>query len=500
MDNRKKLLSMKNITKLFNGVVVLDNVNFDLNYGEVHALVGENGAGKSTLMRILTGAIRPDNGSIWIDERKEELRTPSDARRLGVEIVHQELMLARHLSVAENIYLGKEPVNSLGKIDWRLLNKNARELLEELEIKLDARTPVMALTVAQRQLVEIAKVLSQRPKLIIMDEPTSALTEAEIDLLLLRIGELKKRNIGIVYISHKMDEIMRIADRATVLRDGKYIDTLDRENINVQRIIEMMVGRKDYTDYHRERAVYTEPVLEVKGLTNNSVKDVSFTLHKGEILGIAGLMGAGRSEMARAIFGIDRIDRGEIFLSGKRVKLDHPLKAIKHGIGFAPEDRKEQALFLEMALWPNISISGLFRRRNGIRSLRGEKKLAQSYVDRLKIRTTGIYQTVKNLSGGNQQKVVFSRWLATDPKILILDEPTRGIDIGAKREIYEILSDLTQKGVSIIVISSELHELLAIADRILVICEGRITGELSYGDFSQERIMAYAIGKEREGS
>jgi ABC-type sugar transport system ATPase subunit len=492
------LLFMKQITKRFNGVPVLTDVDFSLFGGEVHVLVGENGAGKSTLMNILTGSVRADEGELWLDGQKADIRTPADSRALGIEIVHQELMLAPHLSVAENIYLGKEPLGSFGKIDWKRLNSDAARLLEELHIQLDVHTQVKALTVAQRQLVEIAKVLSQNPKLLILDEPTSALTESETDLLLQRVELLKERGIGIVYISHKMDEITRIADRVTVLRDGRYIGTLDREEIEIQKIIEMMVGRKDVIDYHRRHEFSNEPVLEVRGLSNHTIRDIGFTLHRGEILGIAGLMGSGRSETARAIFGIDKVERGEIFLDGKQVHITHPRKAIRHRMGFAPEDRKDQALFLRMALWPNISISRIFKNKWGVRDIRGEKRLAEEYRQKLRIRTTGIYQTVQRLSGGNQQKAVIARWLATDPKILILDEPTRGIDVGAKTEIYELLSELTDKGVSVIVISSELHELLAVADRILVMCEGRITGELQHSEFSQEKIMSYAVGHTME--
>ncbi|HWQ78674.1 MAG TPA: sugar ABC transporter ATP-binding protein [Anaerovoracaceae bacterium] len=495
-----QLLFMRQITKRFNGVPALMNVDFSLSSGEVHVLVGENGAGKSTLMNILTGSVHADEGEIWLEGKKVVIRTPADARVLGIEIVHQELMLAPHLSVAENIYLGKEPTGALGKIDWKRLNSDAAQLLKELHIQLDVHAPVRTLTVAQRQLVEIAKVLSQTPKLLILDEPTSALTESETDLLLQRVTLLKERKIGIVYISHKMDEITRIADRVTVFRDGRYIGTLSREEIEVQKIIEMMVGRKDVINYHREHGLNNEPVLEVRRLSNHAVRDISFTLHRGEILGIAGLMGSGRSETARAIFGIDKVERGEIFLDGKQVHINHPHKAIRYGMGFAPEDRKEQALFLRMALWPNISISRIFRNKSGFRDIRREKRLAEEYVQKLNIRTTDIYQTVRRLSGGNQQKAVIARWLATDPKILILDEPTRGIDVGAKSEIYELLSDLTEKGVSVIVISSELHELLAIADRILVMCEGRITGELQHNEFSQEKIMSYAIGHTMEVS
>jgi ABC-type sugar transport system ATPase subunit len=494
----EQLLSMRRISKRFSGVSVLTDVDFSLSGGEVHVLVGENGAGKSTLMNILTGSVHADEGEILLGGKKVVIRTPADARAFGIEIVHQELMLATHLSVVENIYIGREPTGVFGKIDRKRMNNDAARLLEELHIRLDIHAPVRTLTVAQRQLVEIAKALSQNPKLLILDEPTSALTESESDLLLQRVEFLKERNIGIVYISHKMDEITRIADRVTVLRDGRYIGTLDREEIEVPKIIEMMVGRKDVIDYRREHGLNQETILEVRSLSNRAVRDISFTLRRGEILGISGLMGSGRSELVRAVFGIDKIERGELFLEGRRVHINHPHKAIRYKMGFAPEDRKEQALFLRMALWPNISISRTFRNKSGVRNIRKEKRLAEEYTQKLKIRSTGIYQTISRLSGGNQQKAVIARWLATDPKVLILDEPTRGIDVGAKAEIYELLSELTKKGVSVIVVSSELHELLAVADRILVMCEGRIAGELQHGEFSQEKIMSYAVGHTTE--
>ena len=486
---------MRAICKAFNSVPALINVDFELRSGEVHVLVGENGAGKSTLMKILTGEMHPDSGTVSIDGKQIQIKTPLDAKRLGIGSVHQELMLAPHLSVAQNIFLGREPVKATRIVDWKRLYADAKRLLEELNIPLDAEAPVNELTVAQRQLVEIAKVLSQNPRILILDEPTSALTETEIDLLLNKVTQLKSKGIGIVYITHKMEEIHRIADRSSVLRDGENAGSLKREDFDVQKLIEMMVGRKDITNYQRVYQKVAEPILEVRNLSNHNVRNIGFTLHRGEILGIAGLMGSGRSEMARALFGIDRINQGEVFLENEKLKLNHPRRSIKFGMGFAPEDRKEQALLLEMPLWPNISISKLFRRKSGIRKISAEKRLAKEYISRLSIKASGIRQTTKSLSGGNQQKVVISRWLATDPKILILDEPTRGIDIGTKTEIYELLSQMTQNGVSVIVISSELHELVAICDRILVMCEGQISGELNHHEFSQERIMALAIGE-----
>jgi ribose transport system ATP-binding protein len=490
-----KLLRMEGISKTFHQVRALDNVRFDLKAGEIVALMGENGAGKSTLMKILSGSVQADTGTIFLEDKPVFIGSPAAAKRHGIGVIHQELMLAPDLTVAENIFMGREPMRGI-IFDWKRLNGNTGTLLEGLEITLDPRTPVRNLTVAQRQLVEIAKVISQNPRILIMDEPTSALPESEVDELLKRVLRLRETGIGIIYISHKMDEIKRIADRAVVLRDGAYIGALSGSEIEIDRIIEMMVGRTATLDFHRDRSTAGgEVALEARNLTNKFIKNISFKLHRQEIVGFAGLMGSGRSEVMRAIFGIDPLESGEVLIEGKRCGAEHPSGMIRLGMGFAPEDRKEQALFLDMPVDVNISAARLYRNKGGIRKKKQEKTLAREYVEKLNISTPGIHQVVKRLSGGNQQKVVISRWLANSPEILILDEPTRGIDVGAKAEIYEILSRLSESGVSIIVVSSEMQELLAVADRIIVMHEGRIAGELPVEEADQNKIMALATGQ-----
>jgi ribose transport system ATP-binding protein len=497
--DENKLLQMEGISKNFHQVRALDNVRLELQAGEILALLGENGAGKSTLMKILSGGVQADSGSIKLEGVQAHIVSPAAARRLGIGVIYQELMLAAELSVAENIFMGREPGGGFF-FDWKTLNRKAQELLDSLGIAIDPKELVMNLTVSQRQLIEIAKALSQNPRILIMDEPTSALPESEVDGLLDRVCALRDAGMGIIYISHKMGEIKRIADRVTVLRDGRYIGSLSREEIDINRIITMMVGRETKLDFHRSReGVEKETALEVRGLCNYKLKDVSFSLRRREIIGVAGLMGSGRSELMRAIFGIDPISAGEIYVNGRKCEAGSPSGLIRLGAGLAPEDRKEQALFLDMNIENNISIARLYRSRSGVREKKKERDLAVEYVEKLNIATPGIWQEVRRLSGGNQQKVVIARWLANSPGILLLDEPTRGIDVGAKAEIYEILSSLSRNGVSIIVVSSEMSELLAIADRILVMHEGSLAGELDIAEATQERIMALATGQGKEG-
>jgi ribose transport system ATP-binding protein len=490
-----KLLQIEGISKNFFQVQALNNVNLDLYAGEILALLGENGAGKSTLMKILAGNIQPDTGTLLFEGRPISITSPAMARIYGIGVIYQELMLAPALSVAENIFMGREPMRGI-VFDWKTLNKRAQELLDRFNINIDAKTLVMNLTIAQRQLVEITKAISQNPKILVMDEPTSALPESEVDGLLQRVRQLRDSGMAIIYISHKMDEIRKIADRAAVLRDGNHIGTLSRDEIEINRVIEMMVGHAQNLDFHRNSIGFRGcPVLEVRHLCNKRIKDISFKLNKQEIVGFAGLMGSGRSEVMRAVFGIDPVNKGDVCINGKKCNLSHPSKIIRQGVGFAPEDRKEQALFLDMSVEVNIVLAQLHRIKSGIRNRKKEKILARDYIQRLRISTPGIQQEVKRLSGGNQQKVIISRWLANNPDILILDEPTRGIDVGAKAEIYEILSLLAKSGVSIIVVSSEMAELLAIADRIIVMHEGRIAGEMPIKDATQESIMTLATGQ-----
>jgi len=494
MDN-DTLLVMNDIEKTFFGVKVLDKVNFDLKAGEIHALVGENGAGKSTLMKILSGSYQSDSGKIFIDGKQVHFKSPANALENGVGIVHQELMLAPHLNVAENIFLGREPKTKIGTIDWHQIYEKSKVLLEELNIRIDVKMRIEELTVAKRQLIEIVKILSLNPKILILDEPTSSLSDVDINLLFEKIKVLKSRRIGIIYISHKLNEIKSIADRVTVLRDGKYIETFLKHQIDIDQIINRMVGRKDSAIIKRDRkSLPGERILEVRNLTNRKIRNISFSLNKGEILGFAGLNGAGRSETMRALFGIDPIEKGTIIIRGINCKISHPNRAILEGIGFAPEDRREQALFLEKDVLTNITSVVLGKSSKLVRSLKNERNIATNFTEKLNIQTPSIFQIIKRLSGGNQQKVVISRWLSINPDILILDEPTRGIDVGAKREIYEILSSMVEKGVAVIFISEEMPELLALADRIIVMHEGKIMGELTYQEATQEKIMILATG------
>jgi ribose transport system ATP-binding protein len=495
------LISINNLCKSFPGVRALHDVRFELLSGEVHALMGENGAGKSTLSKILAGVYQKDSGDILYQGRPVAFAGPSEAQAVGVGIIHQELQLMNHLTVAQNIFIGREPRKGFGLfLDEDKLNRQAAELLGRMNLKLDPRATVDSLTVAKQQMVEIAKALSYDSRVLIMDEPTSALNDAEIADLFRIIGELKARGVGIVYISHKMDELKRISDRVTVLRDGEYVATVVTQETSVETIIGMMVGRI-LTDVSPSQTAQhgAEVALEVKALNCGPlVRDVSFVLHKGEILGFAGLMGAGRTEVARAIFGADRATSGEIFVNGAKATIKSPQQAVAHGIGYLSEDRKRFGLATGMDVESNIVMSNLgkflslrfFLRKLLIR------KTALSFVSLLNIRTPSTTQPVRLLSGGNQQKIVIAKWLARDCDILFFDEPTRGIDIGAKNEIYKLLRSLADQGKAIVMISSELPEVLRMSDRIAVMCEGRITGELLPADATQERIMRLATQRE----
>ena len=490
------LLEVEGISKSFPGVRALHQVQFVLHPGEVLVLVGENGAGKSTLMKILSGIYQRDEGTIKVDGREVTIANPAAAQQLGISIIHQEMNLMPDLTVAQNIYIGREPRKG-PFLDERGLNRKAQELLDGLGIKLDARQIVGDLTVAKQQMVEIAKALSFDARVLIMDEPTSALTDSEVETLIGLIENLRAKGTGIVYISHRMEELKRLADRVTVLRDGEYIGTLERDEIDVPTIIEMMVGRHidegarpKASDHARD-----EVVLRVSGLsTRDLLRDVSFDLHRGEILGFAGLMGAGRTETARAIIGADPRTSGTIEVHGKPVTIKQPADAVAHGIGYLSEDRKRLGLMLEQSVTFNTALAsiGQFTTPLGFVQQAKAKKVAQRYVDELRTKTPSTEQMVKLLSGGNQQKVVIAKWLARDSEILIFDEPTRGIDVGAKEEIYRLLQRLAENGKSIIVISSELPEVLRLAHRIVVMANGRVTGTLANEDASQQKIMDYA--------
>ena len=495
------LISIEKLSKSFPGVRALHDVRFELMAGEVHALMGENGAGKSTLMKILAGVYAKDSGEILYNGQSVAFAGPGDAQAMGIGIIHQELQLMNHLTVAQNIFIGREPRGRFGLfLDEDKLNAQAREILARLNLNLDPRAIVGGLTVAKQQMVEIAKALSFNSRVLIMDEPTSALNDAEIAELFRIIRELKSSGVGVVYISHKMDELKQISDRVTVLRDGEYVATVLTETTSVQAIIGMMVGRT-LTDVSPAQALASqgEVALEVKNLNCGPlVRNVSFALRKGEILGFAGLMGAGRTEVARAIFGADPLTSGEIVVNGVKAAIKSPSHAVAQGIGYLSEDRKRFGLATGMDVESNIVMSNLkkflsfnfFLRRPMIR------KTASHFINLLNIRTPSATQEVRLLSGGNQQKIVIAKWLERDCDVLFFDEPTRGIDIGAKSEIYKLLRSLAEQGKAIVMISSELPEILRMSDRIVVMCEGRITGELLARDATQERIMQLATQRE----
>ncbi|SAK45065.1 sugar ABC transporter ATP-binding protein [Caballeronia ptereochthonis] len=495
------LICVEQLSKRFPGVRALHEVRFDLMPGEVHALMGENGAGKSTLMKILAGVYTRDSGEMLFDGKPVNFTSPREAQTLGIGIIHQELQLMNHLTIAQNIFIGREPRKLLGLLlDEDKLNAQARDILARMHVNLDPRTVVGTLTVASQQMVEIAKALSFDSRVLIMDEPTSALNDAEIAELFRIIRQLRERGVGVVYISHKMDELKQIADRVTVLRDGEYVATVNAHETSVETIIGMMVGRTltDLTSF-LGGAHQGEIALEVRHLNAGPlVRDVSFTLRRGEILGFAGLMGAGRTEVARAVFGADPVESGEIFVKGVKTSVKKPSDAVARGIGYLSEDRKRFGLATGMDVESNIVMSNLGNFLSGRVFLRRAKirKRASHFIKLLGIRTPSPAQPVRLLSGGNQQKIVIAKWLERDCDVLFFDEPTRGIDVGAKSEIYKLLRSLAQQGKAIVMISSELPEVLRMSDRIVVMCEGRITGELSSSEATQERIMQLATRRE----
>lgn len=495
-----ELVRMEAIEKRFPGVHALKSVGFDLREGEVHALMGENGAGKSTLMKVLSGVYQPDGGRILIGGVEAILPNPAAAQTLGIGIIHQELALMRDLSVGQNIWIGREPRLPFGRIDEKKLNADAARILSRLNLNIDPRTPVGGLTIARQQMVEIAKALSYRSRVLIMDEPTAALNDAEIAELFRIIEGLKAEGVGIIYISHKMDEIKRISDRITVMRDGALVDTVPAAETPITRIIAMMVGREltDEAVSIPDRSS-APTALEVRNLwRGQELRDISFDLKKGEILGFAGLMGAGRTELARAIFGAEPLDRGEILVQGRPVNLRTPADAVRAGIGYLSEDRKQYGLALTMNVRANIAMASLPRFASAMGSIDEAAlgRVAKDYIGQLSIRTPGDLQEVRLLSGGNQQKVVIAKWLLRDCDVLIFDEPTRGIDVGAKAEIYRLLNELAAQGKAIIVISSELPEVLRLSHRIAVMCEGRLTGILPGG---ADKIQIMELATKREG-
>ncbi|HEY3039424.1 MAG TPA: sugar ABC transporter ATP-binding protein [Pyrinomonadaceae bacterium] len=487
---------MRHIRKTFPGVVALDDVDFDLRRGEVHILLGENGAGKSTLMKILSGAYQKSAGQIVFDGQDVEIKNPKHALTLGISTIYQEFNLIPHLSAGENIFLGREP-RWFGLIDQRAIFQAATRALKGLGLTLDPHKLIKELKVAEQQMIEVAKALSLDARILIMDEPTAALTEHEIKELFAIIRSLRDKGVSIVYISHRMEELFEIGDRVTVLRDGRTVGTYDVREMSKSELIRLMVNRELTELFPKERAELGPEVLRVEGLnTQGGLKDISFSLRKGEVLGIAGLLGAGRTELARAIFGLDKIASGTISINGSPQRIGSPRAAINSGIGFLTEDRKSQGLVLPLSVKENLCLASVDKFSTwGLMNAQEEQQAADRYVKDLRIKTPSLNQKVVYLSGGNQQKVVLSKWLCCKSEVFIFDEPTRGVDVGAKAEIYQLMNRLTASGVAIIMISSEMLEVLGMSDRILVMRGGRITGEFSAAEATQERVLQCALGE-----
>ncbi|MCG0238286.1 MAG: sugar ABC transporter ATP-binding protein [Firmicutes bacterium] len=490
------LLRAVDLHKSFPGVRALQGVSLEVRSGEIHGLLGENGAGKSTLIKCLSGLYRPDSGTIWLGDRPVSWSGPRDALRAGIATIHQELSLAPDLTVMENIALGREPVRGPGLIAWREMEALAREALGRLGVAIDPRARVGDLGVGAQQMVEIARALSVDARVLILDEPTAALTQAEAERLFAVLDGLRARGVGIVYISHRLEELYRLCDRVTVIRDGTYVGTYPMPETPEATLVQAMVGRPLQDRFPRRQAAIGEEALTVRDLSRGQVlQGISLTVRRGEVVGVAGLMGAGRTELARAILGLDPVDRGSVTGLGRPVPPGNPRAALAAGLVYVPEDRKRQGLFLNRSVRENLSLASLGRLgRLGWISPRAERELAGRWVRELGVRTPSLEIQVATLSGGNQQKVLFGRWLATDPQVLILDEPTRGVDVGAKAEIYRLINRLAEAGKAILMISSELPELLGMCDRILVMRAGRLVGEFSRSEASQEAIMRCAVG------
>lgn len=490
------LLEMKGITKSFPGVKALDGVNFSLKSGEIHALLGENGAGKSTLMKILSGVYQKDQGEILLDGKPVVVNGPREAQKMGVGIIHQELNLVPALTAMENIFLGQEPKHFLGFVDKGEMRRRAGDLLKRLGTNIQPDDVVADLSIGMQQMVEIAKALSYETRILIMDEPTAALTERESEHLFEIVRQLAAAGVGIVYISHRMEELFALSDRITVMRDGTYVGTVVTKETEFDDLIRLMVGRELTERYPKRSAKIGAEVLRVEGLSRgDTLQDVSLSVKAGEIVGLSGLMGAGRTELARAVFGIDAVEAGTISMHGQVLRIHSPIDAIRSGIALITEDRKNQGLVLSMSVGDNVSLAvlGNLSRGSFISSVKEQSLVDQQIAD-LRIKTPHAAQLVRNLSGGNQQKVVIGKWLSIKPKLLIMDEPTRGVDIGAKVEIYQIMNRLASEGVAILMVSSELPEVLGMSDRIVVMCRGRIAAELTKQEATQEKIMAYAAG------
>lgn len=492
------LLETRGVSKSFPGVKALDNINMEIRKGEVHALIGENGAGKSTFVKILAGAFQQDAGSIYIDQKEVEIANPTKATEYGISIIYQEFNLFSELSVAENMFIGREPLKNNGLIDWDKVYNDAANILNRLGVSLDLYQKIKDLKIAQQQMVEIAKAIGVKAKLVIMDEPSATLTEYELDKLFSIIEELKNQGISIIYISHRLEEIFEIADCVSIFRDGQHIATRGIEELTKTDIIRMMVGRKLEKHFPKIDFDFGDVILSVKDFyLEDSEQPFSFEVRQGEILGITGLVGAGRTELMRAVFGADPKKSGKIYLEGKEIHINEPKDAIDHGIALVPEDRKGQGLFLGLPLTDNITMSNINAvLKNGIIQHKIEEKEVIKYIDLINIKTPSLQQVPRSLSGGNQQKVVLAKWFFSESKVIIFDEPTRGIDVGAKVEIYNLMNKLLEEGKAIIMISSELPEVLGMSDRIMVIHEGKIQGTIDNDNATQEKIMHLATGEE----
>lgn len=488
------LLEMKDIHKKFPGVYALKGVSLQLRPGEVHALLGENGAGKSTLIKVLGGIYSKDEGEILIEGKKTEINSVEQARTAGVSIIHQELVLVPYLSVAENIFLGREIKKKNHMLDKDAMIKATQKALDDFGLDLKPGAMVADLNIAQQQMVEIVKAVSFNAKIIVMDEPTSSLSDKEVDALFVNIRKLTARGIGIIYISHRMSELPQIADRVTILRDGQYIDTKNVSETDNDELVALMVGRTLDNYYTRTFNECKDVVLDVKGLCSDKIHDVNFQLRRGEILGFAGLVGAGRSETMQAIFGLDKVTKGSVKLNGEELVGKKPEAILNAGVSLVPEDRKNEGIFPSMSIAFNMTLKVLREFMKGIHVDGGrEQEIVSKYFQALSVKAPNTETTIASLSGGNQQKVIIGSWLASNPKVLILDEPTRGIDVGSKSEIYAIMNELAKSGVSILMVSSELPEILNMSDRVIVMCDGTVTGELSHEEATQERIMQYAV-------
>jgi rhamnose transport system ATP-binding protein len=504
MQNKSStLLKMTSMVKSFAGVQALKGASFELRAGEVHALVGENGAGKSTLTKIMTGAHAADAGSLWIQDCLIDRNDPVRARTLGIAAIYQQPALFPDLTVAENMALGIERGRCWRRIDWRRRRQRARQLLDRIGARIDPEASVSSLTMPEQQLVEIARALGADARILIMDEPTASLAAREVDHLFRVIGELKARGLGIVYISHRLDELYQMADRVTVMRDGKTVATSALADVSRAELIRRMVGREISTIFPKRTVPFGQVVLEVRdlGFRASGVKGVHFRVRAGEVLGFAGLVGAGRTELARILFGLTPADTGQIFLRGKPMIIDRPARAVQHGIAYVPEDRRRHGVILDMAIPPNATLAILRRvSRFGLLDRDRERAVAQTYVNRLTIKTRSLEASAGGLSGGNQQKLALARWLATEPSVLILDEPTQGVDVSAKAEIHLLMMELAAKGLAILMISSELPEVLGMSDRIVVMRRGTVAGVLERAAATQEKILCLALGQAAEGA